>query len=487
MKYNKLTDNIMEELREIVGEHNLWITMEKRMACSRDETTTLRTDERFLPDIVVAPANAHEVSGILKLANRHLIPVTPRGGGTGLSGGALPLYGGIVISDERMNRILEIDSDNLIAVVEPGVVTSEINVAASKKGLWYAGYPMSVESCHIGGNIAENAGGGNAVKYGVTLRYVLGLEVVSPTGDILRLGGKNMKDVSGYSLKELFVGSEGTLGYVTQITLKLQPLLKNRVDLLILFPDTDTAIAMVPKIMTEGGILPTSIEYIDRYSYQMACEFLNEELPIDDVGAVLLIELDGTRAESVELDADRVGTICSEGGALEIYVADNATTRERVWAVRRNIDEALRITDPIQTDEDTVVPISAIPEFVRGLGEIAERHGVRIANFGHAGDGNLHPTIMGKKNISIEEWEILEKQIECEIFELAHRLGGVISGEHGIGCKRREFFEKLCQPEQLNVMRILKKALDPNNIMNPGKIFFLPEEVPSKNSRGGDR
>lgn len=472
MKYGKINNAIISELQDILGAGNVWTTEEKLKACSRDESTSMiKREEYYLPEVVVAPRGADEVARILKLANRALVPVTPRGGGTGLSGGALPIFGGIVISDERMNNIIEIDCENLTATVEPGVATSEINLAAAEKGLWYAGYPMSVESCHIGGNVAENAGGGNAVKYGVTMRYVLGLEVVTPTGEVLNLGGKLMKDVSGYNLKELFVGSEGTLGYVTKIILKLQPLLKNRTVLLALFPDTAAAITAVPRIMTESGITPTSIEYIDRYSYLKSCEFLNEELPTNRVGAALLVELDGTKANALELDIDAVGQICSNSGALEIYVADNATTRERVWAVRRNIDEALRLSDPIQIDEDTVVPISEIPAFTAGLSEIAKKHGVLIANFGHAGDGNLHPTIMKKDDISLDEWDELQKQIEWDIFRLTRRLGGTLSGEHGIGSKRRDFFAQLCQPEQLTMMRAIKKAIDPNGIMNPGKIF----------------
>jgi len=474
MKYNKVTERILNELREIAGSANVWTVEEKLRACSRDESTSMiGSDERYMPEVVVAPKDASQVSLIMKLANRARIPVTPRGGGTGLSGGALPLFGGIIITDERMNKIIEIDSENMTATVEPGVITSEINAAAAEKKLWYAGYPMSTESCHIGGNIAENAGGGNAVKYGVTMRYVLGLEVVIPTGEILCLGGKLMKDVSGYNLKELFVGSEGTLGFVTKIILNLLPLLKNRVALLALFPDTEAAIAAVPRIISESGITPTSIEYIDSYCYVKSCEFLNEELPTDGVGAVLLIELDGTNAETLELDADAAGQICADADALEIYVADNTTTRERVWAVRRNIDEALRLSDPAQIDEDIVVPVSAIPAFVRGLAEISAKYDARIVNFGHAGDGNLHPSILKNADTTDEEWRKMQKEIEMEIFLLTRRLGGVISGEHGIGSKRREYLAKLCQPEQLAVMKAIKRALDPLCIMNPGKIFDM--------------
>ena len=445
MEYGIITDEILAALAEIAGPAHVWTAEEKLEACSRDETTTLRAGERYLPDAVVAPASAQEVSEILKLANRHVIPVTPRGGGTGLSGGALPVCGGIV--------------------------TSEINAAAAEKGLAYTGYPMSVLSCHIGGNIAENAGGGNADKYGVTMRYVLGLEVVLPTGEILTLGGKLMKDVSGYSLKELFVGSEGTLGYVTKIILRLQPLMKNRAALLALFSDTETAIKAVPKMMAHGGIVPSSIEYIDAYCYRKACGFLNEELPMSGVEAVLLVEVDGSNQESLDMDIERAGEILSAEGAAEIYVADTRSTRERIWSVRRSIDEALRLTDPVQADEDIVVPISRIPEVARGLREIEKKYGVPIANFGHAGDGNLHPTILKPAEMTLPEWERVETEIEWDIFRLTDSLGGVISGEHGIGSKRKHYFMELCPPQNLELMRKIKLALDPNNIMNPGKIF----------------
>lgn len=471
MEYGKVTKAVIDELERILGVGRVWSNTEKLEACSRDETTTLGADERYMPEAVVAPSSAEEVSEIMKLANRYRIPVTPRGGGTGLSGGALPVYGGIVITDERLCRIIEIDEKNQVAVTEPGVVTNDINIAAGEKGLYYPGYPMSVLSCHIGGNIAENAGGGSAVKYGVTMRYVLGLEVVLPTGEIVSLGGKLMKDVSGYSLKELFVGSEGTLGYVTKITLKLQPLMKHKAALLALFPDTRTAIAAVPKMMLQSGVIPSSIEYIDFYCYSKACAFLNEELPSEGVEAVLLTEVEGACQEALEADMERAGEILAAEGASEIYVADTRGSRERIWAVRRNIDEALRVTDPIQVDEDISVPVSKIPDVEDGLRKLEKKYSLRIANFGHAGDGNLHPTILKPARISIEEWEKVRTEVEWDLFRLTSSLGGVISGEHGIGYKRRDFFAELCPPENLELMKRIKNAIDPNGIMNPGKIF----------------
>jgi len=380
MKYNPVTKKIIDELIEIVGKKNVISDNEKMEAYSHDETPP---QYAHMPDVVVTPRTSEEIAKIVKLANLELIPITPRGGGTGLSGGAIPTFGGIVLSLERMNKIIEIDYKNMMAVVEPGVVTSEINTPINEHGLFYAGYPMSVESCFIGGNVAEDAGGGKAVKYGVTSRYIMGLEIVTPTGEIIQLGGKLVKDVTGYNLKQLIVGSEGTLGIVTKIILKLMPMPKFMVDLLVLFVDTKSAIRVVPKIMMEGGITPTSIEYMDRLSVKTSCEYLNEKLPYQNAGAMLIIEFDGNRSEQVQADADLIGELCFQNGAIEVYVADNYTTRERIWSVRRNIDEALRGISPVQTDEDTVVPIASIPEFTIEVERIANKYNILIPNFGH--------------------------------------------------------------------------------------------------------
>jgi len=472
MKYGKVTPSILGELADIAGSKHVITDEGKMSAYSHDEAPP---EYASMPEVVVIPGSAEEIVKIVKLANRELIPVTPRGGGTGLSGGAIPVLGGIILSFERMNRILDIDYDNMLVVVEPGVVTSEINVPVAEHGLFYAGYPMSVESCFIGGNVAEDAGGGKAVKYGVTGRYVMGLEVVTPTGDLVELGGKLVKDVTGYNLKQLMVGSEGTLGIVTKIILKLSPIPKAMVDLLVLFEDTRSAIKVVPRIMMEGGIVPTSVEYMDKISVKASCEYLNENLPYRDAGAMLLIEVDGSRAEQVEVDADLIGDLCFENGAIEVYVADNYTTRERIWSVRRNIDEGLRIISPVQTDEDMVVPISAIPEFVDGVEEIARKYGILIPNFGHAGDGNLHPTLLKDPDSTMEEWYDTESKALTDMYMLCRDLGGKITGEHGIGCKRKKYLGIVASEAEIGLMKRIKKALDPNNIMNPGKIFDLED------------
>jgi len=469
-EYGKVTAEIVSKLEKICGAENVWTTGEKISDFSHDETI-LTTKINCAPEVIVAPDSAEQVSQILKLANEYVIPVTPRGGGTGLSGGCVPVHGGIIICDERLNKIIEIDTQNLMAVVQPGVVTADINAEANKYGLWYCGYPMSVNQCHIGGNIAENAGGGMALKYGVTMRHILGLEVVTAKGEILQLGGKLMKDVTGYNLKELFIGSEGTLGFVTKITLKLQPVPTYRKALLALFKSTDDAIACVPQVITKVGVVPSATEFIDRYCYEASCNFVGEKLPTENVGAVLLIEFDGTDEALTLGIAERAGEVCKVGGAINIFVAENDEMRARLWSVREHIDEALRVTDPTHIDEDTVVPVAEIANFVRGIYEIGKKYGVKIVNFGHAGDGNLHPTIARNEGLSDVEWEELAEKIIGDLFRLAKDFGGVLSGEHGVGLTRTAHYKTLCDKDEYNVTLAIKKLFDPNGIMNPGKVF----------------
>ena len=469
-QYNPVTPAIVEELSSIVGEkHVIYGDAEKMEPYAHDEVAD--TCFVHMPDVVVKPASAGEISAIMKLANRELIPITPRGAGSGLSGGAVPVYGGIVLAMERMNRILEVDRDNLVAVVEPGVVTNAINEAIKEYGLFYAGYPMSVETCFIGGNVAENAGGGKAVKYGVTSRYVLGLEVVLPTGEIVNLGGKRVKDVTGYNLIQLMVGSEGTLGIFTEIILKLLPLPTSKVDLLVLFKDVRSAMAMVPEIMTNGRIIPTAIEFMDKLSVQTTCRYLNEELPYEQAGAMLLIEVDGSSETQVEREYETIGELCLENGAIEVYVADNYTTQERVWAVRRNIAEAFKVYSPVQSLEDIVVPFAQIPDLIPELERLSGKYPVTIPCYGHAGDGNLHVTVVKHPDVPIEEWSELEHAVLVELYQATARLGGTISGEHGIGVKRRGFLPMVMDETLIALHRRIKTAFDPNHVLNPGKIL----------------
>ena len=471
MKYNPVTEEILAELREIVGEKNVLTDEEKIEAYSHDETPAEQYGH--MPEVVLTPNTAEEIAAVMKLANREMIPVTPSGARSGLSGGAIPDHGGIVVSVENMDEVIEIDYDNLMMVLEPGVIMNSVNEMLEDSGLFFAGYPMSVETCYLGGNIAENAGGGKAVKYGVTGRYIMGLELVTPTGDIVQLGGKRVKDVTGYDLKQLIVGSEGTLGIVTKATIKLMPKPTQRVGLLALFKDEETAISTVPKIMTEGGIIPTSIEFMDKLSVKTSCDYLNEHLPYQDAGAMLLIEVDGIKEDVVNADSEIIGELCLDNEAIEVYVADNHTTRERIWSVRRNIAEAFKVVSPHQSLEDIVVPTANIPKLMPHLDRISKKYDIQIPCYGHAGDGNLHATLVKNPDHSMEKWYEIEEEALVELYEATRDLGGTLSGEHGIGSKRKKYMEMMMSPAELNLMRGVKKAFDPNNIMNPGKIFDM--------------
>ena len=467
--YRPVTDTVIEELRKIVGKGNVITDGEKLETYSHDETEARVYGHN--PDVAVLPCSTEEVAAIVKLANRELIPITPRGAGSGLSGGAIPEFGGIVISLEKMNRLIELDRENMAAVVEAGMVTNDFAKAVEEQGLFFAGYPMSLQTCVIGGNIAENAGGGKAVKYGVTGRYILGLTLVTPLGEIVELGGKLAKDVTGYDLKSLVIGSEGTLGIVTRAIIRLIGYPSSKSDLLALFKTPKDAIDIVPDILCRG-VTPTSIEFMDKLSVEASCKYLNESLPYADCGAMLLIELDGSDPAQVESELIETGKLCENRGALEVYVAEDRNNIERIWSVRRNIAEAFKVFSPIQSLEDIVVPISRIPSIIPELEKLGKKYGMQIPCYGHAGDGNLHATLVKDPFMSMEDWEKNEVLCQKELYEITKREGGKISGEHGIGIKRRDFFKELVSPGELELMKSLKHAWDPNNIMNPGKIFL---------------
>jgi glycolate oxidase len=400
-----------------------------------------------------------------------MIPITPRAAGSGLSGGAVPIYGGILLSVERMDAIIEIDDQNLMAVVEPGVITNKLDERLRDYGLFFAGYPMSEEFCFIGGNVAENAGGGRAVKYGVTGQYIQGLEVVTPTGDIIQLGGKRIKDVTGYNLVQLMVGCEGTLGIYTKIFIKLLPRPTVRQAILVLFADPQTAIAVVPEIMTSGGLVPTSIEFMDGFTFNLTARRLKESFPYNKIGAVLLFEVDGAHLSVVAENAATIRKICREGGAIEEYLATAEEEIDRFWRIRKQIPwDLLRYTSH-QSVEDIVVPIANIPSALSRLKRIGEKYGVAIPVLGHAGDGNLHAVPLKPPDDSVQHWKEILPALLTDIYGMTSELGGTISGEHGIGHKRRDYMGLVMSEAHLDLMRKIKWALDPNNILNPGKIF----------------
>jgi glycolate oxidase len=468
--YAAVTASVVEELRGIVGERQvLYADPVAMQDYAHDEVAG--EEHAHPPEAVVKPETAQEVSEILKMANRERIPVTPRGAGSGLSCGAVPVHGGIVLSLERMNRILEIDRENMVAVVEPGVVTNDINDAIKADGLFYAGYPMSVELCFVGGNVAENAGGGRAIKYGVTGRYVLGLEVVLPTGEIVQLGGKRVKDVTGYDLVHLMVGSEGTLGVFTKITLRLLPRPTARAVLLIPFPDAATAIGAVPRVMTRGRIIPTSVEFMDQRSIQAAYDYTGERLPHPNVGAMLLIEVDGTSEERVEHDMNNIIDLCLEMGALDVLVGNTPRDKRRMWHPRQEMAEALKAICPVQSLEDVVVPMAQIPELMPELDRLSEKYDVLIPCYGHAGDGNLHATVVKQPEMPMDEWDEKLPDILRDLYTIVEGLGGTISGEHGIGAKRARYLPLVMDEKLIELQRSIKRVFDPLGILNPGKIF----------------
>ncbi|MBR5415577.1 MAG: FAD-binding protein [Thermoguttaceae bacterium] len=469
-KYNPVTPEIVDRLREICGApYVIYNDAERLEPYSRDEIPG--THYRRMPEVVVRPDSTDRVAAVMRLANSERIPVTPRGAGSGLSGGAVPVCGGIVMAMDRFNKIVELDAANMTITVEPGVIANDINEFLKPHGLFYAGYPMSVEMCQIGGNVAENAGGGKAVKYGVTSRYVLGLETVLPDGRVLNLGGKLLKDVTGYNLIPLMTGSEGTLGVFTKIILKVIPRPRFQHDLLALFSTRDQAVAAVPAMITGSGITPVSIEFMDGEAFRQGCRWLNDPLPLGSAGAILLVSVDGNAPEALADQCEALGVYLRREGAEEIYVADTKAESERIWKIRRSIPEAFSQLYPRQSGEDIVVPCASIPDVVAKCGELARKYGVAIPCYGHAGDGNVHSRVCAPADWSDEKWDGTLPVLLRELYAEVARLGGRISGEHGIGCKRKPYMETVVSREYLDTLRAIKNALDPNGIMNPGKIF----------------
>lgn len=463
--YARADAGVIAALEGIVGSPNVIVVREMIEPYTHDETPELTG----WPDVVVKAASAEEVSAILKLANELRIPVTPRGGGQGLSGGAVPVCGGIVLSLERMNRILEIDHGNLMATVEPGVITGELHRAVEAEGLFYPPDPASLDSCLIGGNVAEGAGGPRAVKYGTTKDYVCGLEVVLASGESMQLGGKLVKNVAGYNLIQLLVGSEGTLGVVTKIVLRLLPLPKAQIDLLVPYDSFEKAASTVSAIIAQS-IIPTTIEFMEGETVRACERLLAKPVPFSEAEAQLLIQLTGPSREMLEDDLDQVGEICLDNGALEVLVAQDRPTRERLWEARRMIIEALNHESPINRTEDVSVPRSEIPPLLTGIHQISERVGIRTLCFGHAGDGNVHVNFL-KYDLPDHLWHEGLELARKALYDLTLSLGGSITGEHGIGATRRAFLAYSLGEAPVEIMRRIKDAFDPNHILNPGKIL----------------
>ena len=458
------SSTIAVELSDIVGPEYVLTDSESKILYSKDYTE----DYSFPPDVIVKPRSATEISAILKLANRYSIPVTPRGGGTGLSGGALPVYGGICLSMERFNKILEIDTSNLQAVVEPGVITQVFQEECEKHGLYYPPDPASRGSCFLGGNLAECSGGPRAVKYGVTKDYVLGIEFVTPEGEIIDAGGRVLKNVSGYNLTQLVIGSEGTLGVITKIYLKLIPYPKHRKVLLAAYRNIDDCASTVSRIFT-AGITPSALEIMENSAFKAAENQLGKRFPNNDAEAQLLIEVDGNYQDTLDREIEAIAEIVSDAGAYDVILAEDNQKMNDIWSLRRCIGEAVKSISAYK-EEDTVVPRARIPELIRGVKKISGRYGITTICYGHAGDGNVHVNIL-KGKLDDSAWEQNLENAIVEIFELTVSLGGTISGEHGIGYSQKNYLPIALGNEELQLMKKIKRTFDPNNILNPGKIF----------------
>lgn len=456
----------MDFLKAICGNEHVFDSDEIRREYGHDHTEDLL----FLPEVVVKPANTAEVAAILQYCDEHRLPVTVRGAGTGLSGGALPVHGGVLLSMERFNRIIEIDEKNLQVTVEPGVVTEVLQNAVKEKGLFYPPDPASRGSCFIGGNVSHNSGGPKAVKYGVVKDYVLNLEVVLPSGEIIWTGANTLKNSTGYNLTQLIVGSEGTLAVITKIVLKLLPNPPFNLLMLAQFSEPSQAISAVSAIF-RAGITPSGLEFMERDSIDFAMNYLGDvqvNIP-KEVRAILLIEVDGHHLETLYSDCEKIGEVLTDYGVGEVLFADNEAQKTELWRMRRCLGLAVKGTT-IYKEEDTVVPRAALPELLAGVKAIGVKYGFTSVCYGHAGDGNLHVNII-KGDLTDQQWkEEIPKGIR-EIFQLTKSLGGTISGEHGIGYVQRPYMDIVFSEVQMEIFRSIKKVFDPNGILNPGKIF----------------
>ncbi|MGG4431432.1 glycolate oxidase subunit GlcD [Bacillus licheniformis] len=457
-----ISSQVRSKLIEIVGSANYDDSNAGRLVYSYDATPQFQS----MPDAVIAPRSKEEVSRIVKICNTHRIPIVPRGSGTNLCAGTCPTEGGIVLLFKHMNQILEIDEENLTITVQPGVITLDLIHAAEEKGLFYPPDPSSMKISTIGGNINENSGGLRGLKYGVTRDYVMALEIVLANGDIIRTGGKLAKDVAGYDLTRLFVGSEGTLGVITEATLKLIPAPETKKSVLALYQDIDSAAQTVSNIIAHK-IIPTTLEFLDQPTIQVIEDFAKIGLPVH-AKAVLLIEQDGTE-DAVRRDIAVIEEICKKGNAVSVQTAQTEAEAEDLREARRTALSALARLKPTTILEDATVPRYEIAEMVKAINSIAEKHQISICTFGHAGDGNLHPTCTTDVRNS-EEMKRVEQAFE-DIFKKAVELGGTITGEHGVGEMKAPYLELKLGNAGIAAMKAVKQALDPNNIMNPGKIF----------------
>ena len=468
-KYGKLTPEIVAELRAEIGEKN--VIYEDQDILGNYSYDTAGSIFAHDPEAVVRPENTAHVSAVMRLAGKYRIPVTPRAAGSGLAGAAIPIHGGIVLSIEKMNRILEIDTVNRVAVVEPGVVTNDLCKAVVEKGFLYAGYPMSTETSFIGGNVGTNAGGGKVVRYGSTRRHVLGLEVVLPSGTVIQLGGKFRKETWGYNILQLMIGSEGTLGIITKVIVNLEPLPGKTVNLLAVYSDLESMVNSVADTV-KSGMKMISCEFLDRFSVKVTTDYLGTKLPYQEKAeAYLLIQVEGESEEELEEGYEKIGTLCMDRGAIEVFVAESRVDSAMLWNVRQNLAEGMRVYDPYcSLSGDLVVPLSVVPQMMKAIKEISAKWNIQVANLGHIADGNLHPLAAKPKDMPPEKWGAYAEEFYEELIKEAARLGGAGSGEHGVGFLKLPALLSTKTSEEAEIHRGIKLAFDPQEILNPGKL-----------------
>lgn len=457
-----LKQEALNELIQVLGKENVITDSDELLTYSYDATAAM---PRQMPDVFITPQTTEQVAEVVKIANKYKLPIYPRGSGTNLSGGTIPLEKGIVMSMLHMNKILEIDPENLTATVQPGVIIAELNNAAMEHGLFYPPDPGTVNTATMGGSVAETSGGLRGLKYGVTKHYVMGMKLVRANGDIIKWGGKCVKNVTGYDLTALFTGSEGTLGIITEILVKLNPMPEARKSLLGVFDDIDKAGNAISAII-RNKVIPATLEIMDNITINTVENFTKAGLPTD-AEAILLVEVDGYQ-EAVDREAAIVERILKEEGAVEVNLAKTDEERDKIWFARRNALPALAQRRPTTVLEDATVPRSKIPHMIKAIREIAEKYDLLIGTFGHAGDGNLHPTILTDEN-NPEEMKRVEKAVD-EIFEVAVSLGGTLSGEHGVGMAKAKYLPLEFGEAGVQLLRDIKEACDPNYLLNPGKI-----------------
>ena len=465
MIYSKINNDDVLFFQKAISDNNVFLDDKTIDEYSHDETEDLK----FYPSIVLKPNNTNEISAILKYCNERIIPVTPCGARTGLSGGSLPIMGGVVLSTENLNSIISIDERNMQATVEPGVINQIFRDTVEEKGLFYPPDPASKGSSFLGGNLAENSGGPKALKYGVTKDYVLNLEVVLPTGEIIWTGANVLKNSTGYDLTSLMVGSEGTLGVITKIVFKLISLPTKNITLLAPFDSAENACKAVSAIFI-CGITPSALEFIERDAIDWTIKYTDINMKIEDnVQAHLLIEVDGNDIEQLYVDCEKISDVLNNFNCGDILIADSNEQKDRLWKMRRLVGEAVK-SNSIYKEEDTVVPRAELPKLLKGVKKIGEKYGFQSVCYGHAGDGNLHVNII-KGDMSDKKWNNeLYKGIR-EIFTLTKNLGGTISGEHGIGLVQKPYIDIVFSKKEIEIQKEIKKIFDPNNILNPGKIF----------------